>query len=93
MQIELPPRCTLAEADALKARLSEALDHHDTDVELRGAAVVQAGTAALQLLLALKADLAQQGRSLRWTAPSDALTTTARQLWLTDALGLPTAQP
>ncbi len=89
MQIDLPTRCTLADAEALKAQLCEALAPAGADVTIDASAVTQVGTAVLQLLLALKGDLGAQGRALRWQSPSPAFVGAAEQLFLLHALDLP----
>ncbi len=86
MQIDLPPRCTLGDADDLKLRLVGTLDTDGDDVTVDASAVTQVGTAVLQLLLALKIDLQRQGRALRWQSPSQPFVAAVQRLFLAQAL-------
>ena len=58
------------------------------DVNINGAGVLHADTAALQLLLAFRRQLRDNGRNANWQAPSEALAKTAALLGLSAELEL-----
>ena len=58
-------------------------------IEVDGHAVTRIGTAALQLLWLARRDVIDQAHEWRWLSASEPLRRAARQLFMTDALGLP----
>lgn len=87
LEIELGPELGVAEAEALRNELIEALDR-ECDVQIKAAGVNRIGTAALQVLLAFRRELLTRERKLRFVAPSRALLDATRDTGLTRALGI-----
>ena len=79
--------CTLRESISLKASLLEQIEL-GRDVQIDGAAVERIDTAALQLLVAFARSLREAGRTLTWKGEAPEVLRAARQLALTDLLGL-----
>jgi anti-anti-sigma regulatory factor len=85
--LQLPAHCTLAQAAALRVSLLDVVAAGG-DVELDASGVETADTAGMQLLLAFKTQLQQQGHCIRWLHVGVPLQTVAEQLGLLDLLGL-----
>lgn len=88
MKLELPAQCLLPDAQTLSRVLLDALKAGES-IEVDGHAVTRIGTAALQLLWLARRDVTDQSHEWRWLSASEPLLRTARQLFMTDALGLP----
>lgn len=88
MKLELPAHCLLPDAQTLSRVLLEALKTGET-IEVDGHAVTRIGTATLQLLWLARRDVTDQAHEWRWLSASEPLRRAARQLFMTDALGLP----
>jgi len=87
LALKLPAYCTLPQAAALRVSLLDAVAAGG-DVELDASSVETADTAGLQLLLAFKTQLQQQGRCIRWLHVGVPLQTAAQQLGLANLLDL-----
>jgi len=85
--VALPADCRIAVLPMLKDTLLGALG--DGAVALDGRQVERTDTAALQLLLLFRRELAARGGSLSWTGVSEALHEAASLLGLTQTLELP----
>jgi anti-anti-sigma regulatory factor len=92
MKVELPAQCLFPEAQLLSRSLLDALKSGES-IEIDGHAVTRIGTAALQLLWLARRDVTDQAHEWLWTATSEPLRRAARQLFMTDALGLPHESP
>lgn len=92
MKLELPSQCLLPDAQAMSRVLLDALKTGES-IEVDGHAVTRIGTAALQLLWLARRDVTEQAHEWQWTATSEPLRRAARQLFMTDALGLPRDEP
>jgi hypothetical protein len=88
MKLELPAQCLLPDAQTLSQVLLGALKSGEA-IEVDGHAVTRIGTAALQLLWLARRDVIDQAHEWRWLSASEPLRRAARQLFMTDALGLP----
>lgn len=88
MKLELPAQCLVPDAQALSRALLDALKSGES-IEVDGHAVTRIGTATLQLLWLARRDVTDQAHEWRWLSVSEPLRRTARQLFMTDALGLP----
>lgn len=77
----------IIKASDLKARLIKALEKSSV-IELKANKVQKADTAGLQLFVALRRLADQKGGRLIWKSPSEALLLAAKQLGLTNQLGL-----
>lgn len=86
----LPPRLTLDCAANLREEWL-ALAAETAPLELDGAAVEQAETAGLQLLLALARSRREAGQDLHWRSASAPLHKAAEILGLSATMGLPPA--
>ncbi len=83
-----PEQLTIHNARQLRTELLAAIDTDGADqgVTLVMDRVVQLDTAAVQLLLSARLTLAEMGRELTITQPSDAVRRTVAHLGLADAL-------
>jgi ABC-type transporter Mla MlaB component len=88
---DLPRRCTMAEAMALREDLLLQL-HSGRAITLNAEPVQEVDTAGLQLLSAFARDMTTAGRPLRWHSAPSVLTEGAARLGLVAALGLNAAQ-
>lgn len=88
MKLELPAQCLLPDAQSLSRVLLDALKAGES-IEIDGHAVTRIGTAALQLLWLARRDVTEQSHEWQWTSVSEPLRRTAKQLFMSDALGLP----
>ncbi len=88
---DLPRRCTMAEAMALREDLLLQL-HSGQHITLNAEPVQEVDTAGLQLLTAFARDIAAAGRPLCWQSAPAVLTQNATRLGLGAALGLTAAQ-
>lgn len=86
--LALPADCRIAASPALKDALLGRLD--EGTITLDGSQVERADTAALQLLLLFRRELAMRGGNLSWLGASAALLEAADLLGLTHTLELPT---
>ncbi len=84
---DLPRRCTMAEAMALREDLLLQLDSGQ-HITLNAEPVQEVDTAGLQLLTAFARDIAAAGRPVRWHSAPSVLTEGAARLGLVAALGL-----
>lgn len=87
--LALPADCRIAALPALKDALLAALG--EGAVTLDGRHVERTDTAALQLLLLFRRELALRGANLSWLGASSALLEAAGLLGLTQTLELPAA--
>lgn len=88
-QLTLPADCRIAALPALKDALLAVLG--ESAVTLDGRQVERTDTAALQLLLLFRRELALRGANLSWFGASEALLEAASLLGLTQTLELPAA--
>lgn len=90
--VTLPADCRLAAQAALQAELVAALERGG-DVVLDASAVERVDTAALQLLVLLRRELASRDGTLAWRGVSAAFNEAAGLLGLARILELPAAGP
>lgn len=90
MLTALPADCGIAQAEALRGRLTE-LRELDAPLQLDASAVERVSTACLQLLVALFRERAETGRSSALQAPSAPLAEAVVCLGL--SASLPIAAP
>lgn len=88
-QLALPADCRIAALPVLKDALVGALG--ESAITLDGRQVERTDTAALQLLLLFRRELALRGANLSWLGASEALLEAASLLGLTQTLELPAA--
>ena len=89
--IRLPADCRLGAQLALKAQLEAAL--HSGEIVLDTADLERVDTAALQLMVLFRRQLAQQGGTLFWRGTNEILGEAAAVLGLQQLLNLPAATP
>ena len=77
----------IVNVNSLQQRLLKALDKSST-IELKADKVEKADSAGLQLFVAANKELNAAGGQMIWKKPSESLLTAAKQLGLTEALGL-----
>ncbi len=92
MKIELPAQCLLPDAQAMSRALLDAIKTGES-IEIDGHAVTRIGTAALQLLWLARRDVTDASHEWQWTSVSEPLRRAAKQLFMSDALGLPRDLP
>lgn len=86
-QIECGERMTIEQVESLYSQLETALLDHEK-IELIADRVQQCDTASLQLIVNLLRASKQQGRSVKWVKPSQAIINVAELLGLTESLEL-----
>ena len=86
-QIECGERMTMEQVESLYSQLESALLEHD-QIDLIADRVQQCDTASLQLIVNLLRISKQQGHTVRWVKPSEAIINVAELLGLTEPLEL-----
>ena len=84
-QLDLGSKCTIIRAEELHAQM-EILIQSGKDVEIDASKVEQVDTSALQLLLSFHQTLSNDGRHVKWNAPSEQLIKTAKLLGVENQL-------
>lgn len=86
-QIECGERMTIEQVESLYSQLESALLEHD-HIDLIADRVQQCDTASLQLIVNLLRISKQQGHTVKWVKPSDAIINVAELLGLIEPLEL-----
>jgi ABC-type transporter Mla MlaB component len=86
-QIECGERMTIEQVESLYSQLESAALEHD-HIELVADRVQQCDTASLQLILNLLRKSKQQGHTVEWVKPSEAILNVAKLLGLLEPLEL-----
>lgn len=89
--VQLPADCRLAAQSAMKTQLEGVL--HQGDVVLDVSRLERIDTAALQLLVLFRRELARHGGALQWRGANEILYEAAGLLGLEQLLNLPAATP
>jgi anti-anti-sigma regulatory factor len=88
---DLPRRCTMADAMALREDLLVQFDS-GLQITLNAGPLQDIDTSGLQLLTAFARDMTAAGRPVRWQSPPPVLTQGAARLGLTATLGFSDAE-